>query len=204
MVNMVMTRIMEKLSRKFINFNHSTINIFKHIVYVMINDVKKLHPFLGISFVILVALGTFGSLRVLIANGQSESDKVTPATFQISATGAVSGPLVITTVFACGKGNDNPGFYNIQANGRINDDNYIFILVIPTYSGPETYRAIDGTQVSLELVASQVGKQITWSDIRRLSVITVNSNERSGSVTSILFANKDHSQIHLVGTWVCH
>jgi hypothetical protein len=156
---------------------------------------------LRISLVILVAIGAFWSLHVLITNGQPE--RITAATFQIAVTGTVSGPLVVTTVFTCGRSNDNPGFYNVQANGRINDDNYIFILIIPAYNGPGTYHALDGTQVSLEQVTSQVGKQVTWSDIQQSGVITISSNERSGSVISTLFANKDYSQVHLVGIWSC-
>ena len=115
-------------------------------------------------------------------------------------TGAIPGPMVITSLPQCGVQGGN---YFMQVKGTIGGAPFTFLIGIVSYHGPSTYTS----HLTVNLI--KVGTFVSLNNDGRLPVtITVTNNGKAGMVSSDLVGvvnptSPQPATGHVSGSWTC-
>ena len=85
------------------------------------------------------------------------------------------------------------------SNAAIDSKPYHLILGVAEYTGPTTYK--DVQHISTGISEGATGNSFSW--LYRSGSVTINNDERSGTVDMILQSASGGNTIHIVGNWVC-
>jgi len=120
--------------------------------------------------------------------------------FNLSFSGFVSGSMVGTSNGPCGV--DPAGHeYQVSEAGTINGTTYDFDFVLNSYHGPGNYAVTINTNTSYVLVRLTQPGRTGW--LGQSGRITVNGDEKSGSVSANMLAPGPNTQVQVTGSWIC-
>jgi hypothetical protein len=131
----------------------------------------------------------------------SQSTISSGPTFSVAFSGAVSGPLAITTVNSCGPDQNAPS-YIVDAIGTINGAPYEFTIEIPTYRGPGTYSTV-GAAATAAISLTNTAQAHTWSSAAdQAGSVTVQGDGQAGMI-SVTLTDDQGQKVQVTGTWSC-
>lgn len=85
------------------------------------------------------------------------------------------------------------------SNATISNSPYHVVLSVIDYTVPTMY--IDAKHISIGLSEGSTGRNFSW--FYHSGSVTVNQDERSGSMDVILVTEKGGNTLHIVGVWAC-
>lgn len=154
--------------------------------------------FIGGIVALVIIVGALGIFALIHQLGSPTASN----TLRISVSGSLQGSLTITTINACGTGQNLAG-YEIDASGNIDATPYEFLLLIPQYQQPGTYSTTGSeANASISLTAISLGSQ-AWVSQGNTGSIVVNQNSHSGTFSTALISTANNAQAHITGTWAC-
>jgi hypothetical protein len=101
-------------------------------------------------------------------------------------------------IFASDGSNSHKYIVDVS-NAAIVNSPYHLVLSVVDYTAPALYS--DVKQVSIGLSEGSTGRNFAW--FYRSGSVTVNHDERSGSMDVILVPEKGANTLHVVGVWAC-
>ena len=101
-------------------------------------------------------------------------------------------------IFASNGSNSHKYIVDVS-NAAIVNSPYHLVLSVVDYTVPALYS--DMKQVSIGLSEGSTGRNFAW--LYRSGSVTVNHDERSGSMDVILVPEKGANTLHVVGVWAC-
>ena len=101
-------------------------------------------------------------------------------------------------IFPYGGTNSHKYIVDIS-NAAISNSPYHLVLSVVDYTVPTMY--IDAKHISIGLSEGSTGRNFSW--FYRSGSVTVNHDERSGSMNVILVTEKGGNTLHIVGVWAC-
>ncbi len=116
---------------------------------------------------------------------------------------AVTGQMTVTTVVSCGV---EPSLvdgqqYHLSVLGTVSGQQYGFALIVYPYNTPNTYT--NGVS-SFFGPAGDNSSLTQWRSNGSAGVnVTVNSDNKSGTLDVSLSNASDHSTVHVTGNWTC-
>ena len=101
-------------------------------------------------------------------------------------------------IFASDSSNSHKYIVDVS-NAAVVNSPYHLVLSVVDYTVPALYS--DMKQVSIGLSEGSTGRNFAW--FYRSGSVTVNHDERSGSMDVILVPEKGANTLHVVGVWTC-
>ncbi len=149
--------------------------------------------------------GSGGNQGVSSSQGQSNTASTTSSgrSINISFSGSLSGPLVVSKVNSCGVSNGN---YVVDVSGSINGTNYHVTISVGSYQGPGQYYtdpAGAAGGVGEVAISNPNNNGDRWGSLGQHGSVTVNSGEKSGSVSTPVLNPVSNGQAQVTGSWTC-
>jgi len=115
-------------------------------------------------------------------------------------SGSLSGQLAVNTVNSCGV---SKGTYTVDVIGGLNGTTYQVTLTIQNYTGPNQYSSAGLGAGSFVGVKNPNDNGDRWSSLGQQGSITVNSGEKSGSISMSVTNPVSNGQAQITGNWTC-
>lgn len=118
-----------------------------------------------------------------------------------SFSGDLNGPLIATSFNSCGA---NSGDYKVDVNGTIDGTQYDVVIEMANYSGPGNYATNTQSNGISGVVVRPVVPSDGWNSLGQPGQITVNSGEKSGTLSvSLISAGEFQPATQITGNWIC-
>jgi len=122
----------------------------------------------------------------------------TKAAFIINFSGAVQGPMTVTSIARCGPSTAGTE-YDLYFSGTIDGVQYNFVARIPVYKGPASYST---GQISVVFAQQPISAKTVWSNSGNAPAqATINGDVKSG-IMDITLSGAANT-VHVSGDWIC-
>jgi hypothetical protein len=122
----------------------------------------------------------------------------TKAVFNITLSGALQGPMTVTSMARCGP-TPSGSEYDLYFSGTIGGMIYNFVGRIPSYKGPADYNT---GQISVVFAQQPLATTSVWGNSGNAPAkATINADMKSGTMDIILSGASN--TLHVSGNWVC-
>ncbi|GAC1350337.1 MAG: hypothetical protein NVSMB27_31890 [Ktedonobacteraceae bacterium] len=122
----------------------------------------------------------------------------TKAVFNITLSGALQGPMTVTSMARCGP-TPSGSEYDLYFSGTIGGRIYNFVGRIPSYKGPADYNT---GQISVVFAQQPLATTSVWGNAGNAPAkATINADMKSGTMDITLSGASN--TLHVSGNWVC-
>ncbi len=122
----------------------------------------------------------------------------TKAVFNITLSGALQGPMTVTSMARCGPTASGTE-YDLYFSGTIGGTIYNFVGRIPSYKGPTDYNT---GQISVVFAQQPLATTSVWGNSGNAPAkATINADMKSGTMDITLSGASN--TLHISGDWVC-
>jgi len=122
----------------------------------------------------------------------------TKAVFNITLSGALQGPMTVTSMARCGT-TPSGTEYDLYFSGTIGGTIYNFVGRIPSYKGPADYNT---GQISVVFAQQPIATTSVWGNSGNAPAkATINADMKSGTMDITLSGASN--TVHIAGDWVC-
>jgi hypothetical protein len=122
----------------------------------------------------------------------------TKAVFNITLSGALQGPMTVTSMARCGPSTSGTE-YDLYFSGTIGGTIYNFVGRIPSYKGPADYNT---GQISVVFAQQPLATTSVWGNSGNVPAkATINADMKSGTMDITLSGASN--TLHVSGNWVC-
>ncbi len=122
----------------------------------------------------------------------------TKAVFNITLSGALQGPMTVTSMARCGPTTSGTE-YDLYFSGTSGGATYNFVARIPAYKGPADYNT---GQISVVFAQQPIATAAVWGNSGNVPAkATINADTKSGTLDITLTGATN--TLHVSGDWVC-
>ena len=122
----------------------------------------------------------------------------TKAVFIINFSGAVQGPMTVTSIARCGPSTAGTE-YDLYFSGTIDGVQYNFVARIPVYKGPASYST---GQISVVFAQQPISAKTVWSNSGNAPAQAIINGDTKSGIMDITLDGSANT-VHVSGDWIC-